>query len=65
MEKTTLWRKIEGSRKRGRSNKRWSDSIKEATGVSPQELSRAVEDRILWTSLIHRAARTHSRFDGM
>ena len=32
---------------------RWIDSIKEAIGVSLQDLSRAVEDRTWWTSLIH------------
>ena len=30
---------------------RWTDSVKEATGVSLQELGRAVEDRTLWTPL--------------
>ena len=31
-------KKIEGSRKRGRPNMRWTDSIKEAIGLRPQEL---------------------------
>lgn len=34
--------RIEGSRKRGRPNMRWGDSIKEAGGMNVQELSRAV-----------------------
>lgn len=33
--------KNRGSRKRGRLNMRWIDSLKEATGRSTQELSRA------------------------
>lgn len=37
--------KIEYSRKRGRANRKWHDFIKEAIGVNPQELGRAVEDR--------------------
>ena len=45
--------KIEGSRKRGRPNRRWTDCIKEAIGLCLQELSRAVEDR----TLIHRVTR--------
>ena len=49
--------RTEGSRKRGRPNMRWTDFIKEATGMSLQELSRAVEDRALWMSLIQRIAR--------
>lgn len=44
--------KIEGSRKRGRPNKRWTDSIEKAIGMSLQELSRAVENKTRWTSLI-------------
>ena len=52
--------KVEGSRKRGRPNMRWIDSIKEAIGMSLQKLSRAVEDRRLWTSLIHRVTRCWS-----
>ena len=58
LEKTIMLGKVEGSRKRGRPNMRWIDSIEEAIGMSLQELSRAVEDRTLWTSLIHRVARS-------
>ena len=44
-EKTKLVGKIEGSRKRGRANMRWIDSVKESIGMSLQALSRTVEDR--------------------
>ena len=44
LEKITILRKVEGSRKRGRRKMRWTDSLKEATGLSLQELSKAVED---------------------
>ena len=37
--------KVEGNRKRERSNTRWTDSLKKVTGLSLQELSRAIEDR--------------------
>lgn len=57
-------RKIRGSRKRGRPHTRRTDSLKEATGVSVQEPSRAVEDRTPWTSLLHTAARSRSRLVG-
>ena len=43
---------MEGSRKRRRPHLRRSDSIKEAVGISLQELSRAIEDKTLWMSLI-------------
>lgn len=51
MEKRIMLGKIEGSRKRGRPNRRWIDSIKRARGRSLQELSRVIEDWMLWTSL--------------
>ena len=43
-------RRQQGKRKR---TMRWSDSLQEAIGMRLQELSRALEDRALWTSLIH------------
>lgn len=45
--KTIMLGKLESSRKRGRPNMRGIDSIKEAVGMSPQELSKVVEDRTL------------------
>ena len=36
---------------------RWIGSIQEAIGMSLQKLSRAVEDRTLWMSLIFKVAR--------
>ena len=48
--------KLEGSKKRGRPNMRGIDSLKEATVSSLQELSRTVDDRTFWRSLVHRVA---------
>ena len=39
LEKTAMLRKVEGSRKRGRPNRRWADSLKEPTGLSLQDQS--------------------------
>ena len=64
MEKTVMLGKIEGSRTSRRPNTGWTDSRKEGTGTSLQELSRAVEDRTLWASLIHRVTRSRSRLNG-
>lgn len=50
------------SRKRGRPHKRRTDSIKAVVGTS---LNRAAEDGTLWLSVIHRVARSRSRFKGM
>ena len=49
-------KKVEGKKKRGRPNTSWSDSLKESTELSLEEISRAVEDRTFWRSLIHRIA---------
>lgn len=54
--------KMDSSRKRGSPNKRWTDSIKAAIGMS---LNRAAEDGTLWPALIHRVARSRSRLKGM
>ena len=56
LEKTTMLGRIESSRKRGRPNMRWIESKKEATGMSLQKLSRVVEDRTLWATLIQSSS---------
>ena len=53
MEKTVMLETMGSSRKDGRPNVRRIDNIKEAVGVSLQELSRAGEDRTVWTSVMH------------
>ena len=60
LKKTITLGRVDGSRKRGRPNMRWIDPIKEVTGRSLQERNRAVEDRTLWLSLIHRVTRSWS-----
>ena len=54
--KTITLGKVEGSRKRGRSNVRWTDSLKEATDVSLQDLNKAAEDMTFWRLLTHGVA---------
>lgn len=58
---------VEGSREGGKANMRRIDFIKEVIGMSPQELSRAFENKILWISLIYwdRVARRGVRADSM
>lgn len=59
MKKTIILEKIECGRKRGRPNMRWMDSILEVIGPSLQELlSRAVENRTFWISLIQASEMT-------
>ena len=58
LKKIIILGQIEGRRKRGITNERWIDSINETISMSLQELSRAVEERMLWISLIHRVTRS-------
>ena len=55
LEKIILLGKIEGRTKKVTPNMRWIDSIKEVIGMSLQELSRDIEHRRLWISLIHHS----------
>ena len=56
LETTIMLGNVDSSRKRGGPNMRWMDSLRQATGLRLQELSRAVEDRTLLTTHIHRVA---------
>ena len=57
MEKTIKLGKAEGSKKKGRPNMKRINSVTDTTGMSPQRLSGAAEDRELQTPLVHNAAR--------
>ena len=48
-----LW-KVEGKGKRGRTSKRWIDSIKKVMIQTLQELSWTVNDRAFQRSLIYK-----------
>ena len=64
LEKTVMLGKIESTQRENRGPKmRQVDPIKKAIGMCLQELSRAVEDRTLWTSLIHRVTRNQSQLN--
>ena len=45
-------------REKRKPNTGWMDSTEDALGASLRELSRAAEDRTVWTSLTHRVARS-------
>mgnify|MGYP006951424300 CR=1 FL=1 len=47
LEKTVILGKTESSRKRGKPNMRWTDSIKGAISMNIQGHSRAIRDRTL------------------
>ncbi|XP_077175900.1 FAST kinase domain-containing protein 1, mitochondrial isoform X3 [Paroedura picta] len=59
-EKRIMPGKSEGSRKRRRANLRWIDSTREATIHSLEDLSKAVNNRKFWRSLIHRVTQSQN-----
>ena len=61
LEQTVMLATTEGSRKRGKLHRRWSDSIEVVIGVRLQEQSRAAEDKALQTPGIHVASRRWSQ----
>ena len=55
--------KVEGSRKRGRPDMRWVDSLKVTTDISLQKQSGAVEDTTFWGLYIHGVAIGQGQLD--
>lgn len=65
LEKTVMLGKLGGINKRGRPNRRWIESIKEAIGTRLRELSKAGEDGTWWTLLIYRVSRSQRQLNGI
>lgn len=58
MGKDNMLGKTEDSRKRGTRNVRWVGSVRNATGLSLQELSGGTEHRTLRTSVVYEVTRS-------
>ena len=54
LEKIITQGHVEGKRKRGRQKTRWSDGIKEITGLNVCTASRYAQDRVGWNVIIDR-----------
>ena len=53
MEKTLIWGKIEGKRKRGQHRMQWLGSITDSMDMNLSGLRERVEDREAWRATIH------------
>ena len=60
LEKTLMWGRIEGKRRRGRQRTRWLDGIIDSTDMCLRKLREIVKDREAWGVAVHGVVKSRT-----